>query len=318
MQLQTAVDDFVVALKADGLKRKTVQWYTWSLGTFISAHSDTALDDFTTKVLRQYIADLRDRKWQWNGSQHIRQDLPLSDDTINAHIRVLHRFWAWCSTEYKMPNPMAAIRYPRKPEAKPKAIPLDDVRTLFAATERSRAAARDRAILAFLLDTGCRAAGLVGLKPEDLNVEQRKAVVTEKGSKTRSVYFTQVTGDLLAIWIGEREESAPHLFYNLDTLEPLTVYGLRHMLKRLAKRAGVTGRVNPHSFRHSFAREYLRAGGDLSTLSRLMGHRDVSTTVQHYAIFDQDEVREAHEKYSPARLLGEEKKSAPPSEDEAL
>ncbi len=310
MQLESALEEFIIALKADGLKPKTIDWYRWSLGVFAAAHADQPLDLLTTKVLRQYIADLRDRKWQWNGSQHVKKDVPLSDDTINAHVRVLHKFWSWCSAEYQIVNPMTNIRYPRKPEAKPKAIRIEDVKKLFAAADGSRARSRDRAILAFLLDTGCRAGGLVGLNLDDLDLEAQKAIVTEKGSKTRTVYFTHITRDLLAAWMIDRQPGTRALFYNLDTFEPLTVYGLRHLLKRLARRAGVTERVNPHSFRHSFAREYLREGGDLSTLSRLMGHRDVTTTVHHYAIFTQDEIKEAHEKYSPAKHLRETDENA--------
>jgi len=316
MQLQSAVDEFLIALSADGLKAKTMSWYRWSLGAFVAAFPSSTIADLTASTMRHFIADLRSRKWQWNGSQHIKQDVPLSDDTINAHVRVLHRFWSWTAAEYKLSNPMATIRYPKKPEVQPKAIAISDVQALFAACEGSRAAARDRVILALLLDTGCRAGGLVGLRPEDVQVDQRKAIVLEKGSKSRSIYYTSVTAELLSLWMVERVPKATHFFYNLESLEPLTVYGLRHLLKRLAKRAGVRGRVNPHSFRHAFAREYLREGGDLSTLSRLMGHRDVGTTIHHYAIFDQDEVREAHEKYSPAKHL--KSKSASPDEDEAL
>lgn len=318
MQLQTAVEEFIVALKADGLKQKTIEWYRWGLGVLLAEHAESSLEDLPVKAMRQFIADQRDRKWQWNGSQHIKQDVGFSEDTINDIVRILHRFWKWCSAEYKIVNPMEPIKYPRKPDPKPKAIALDDVRALFASTASSRAGARDRAILAFLLDTGCRAGGLIGLKMDDLNVSERKAIVTEKGSKTRSLYFTSVTAELLNLWIAERAPGAVYLFYNLETLQPLTYYGLRNFLTRLARRAGVSGRVNAHSFRHAFAREYLREGGDLSTLSRLMGHRDVTTTVSHYAIFTQDEVREAHEKYSPAKhLKDEETKSAPPVDGEA-
>ncbi len=93
------------------------------------------------------------------------------------------------------------------------------------------------------------------------------------------------------------------VFYNLETLQPLTRNGLYQVLRRMARRAGVKGRFNPHSLRHTFAREYIRAGGDLATLSKLLGHRDVSTTVSHYAVFTDREIAEKHEKYSPARKL---------------
>jgi integrase/recombinase XerD len=127
--------------------------------------------------------------------------------------------------------------------------------------------------------------------------------VTEKGSKTRAVTFTEVTAALLAAWLDIRQKEVKEVFYNLDTLEPLTRNGLYQALRRMARRAGITGRFNPHSFRHAFAREYIKAGGDIVTLSMLMGHRETSTTARHYLIFSNREVIEAHEKYSPAKLL---------------
>lgn len=316
MLLSSAYEDFIEAMIADGYKWSTVGWYKALLGKFIEENTGMLLQDVTTKQLRQYIVSLREQTWSytWHGTQRVKHDKPLAEDTINAHIRCLHRFFSWSAANYTVANPMTPIKYPSKPEAKPKAIALENVLSLFDAALGSLSPARDRAILAFLIDTGCRAGGLVNLSVGDIELTERRAIVTEKGDKTRTLYFTEITAALLAAWMAERAAVVP-IFYNLETLKPLTTYGLRLILKRLAKRAGVEGRVNPHSFRHSFAREYLRAGGDLSTLSRLMGHRAVETTIRHYAIFTDAEVRDAHDKYSPAAYLGNE--SDPSEGDES-
>ena len=57
--------------------------------------------------------------------------------------------------------------------------------------------------------------------------------------------------------------------------------------------------MNPHSFRHAFAREYLLRGGDLASLSRLMGHASVEVTASFYAVFLVSELQEKHAKFSP-------------------
>jgi integrase/recombinase XerD len=310
--LSNALDSFYLALAADGLKQKTIDWYRWSLGMYLETVGDNQIEDVTTHFLREYIVGMQSRQWHWSGSQRVKQDEPLTDDTINAHKRCLHRFWSWVSEEYSIKNPMTGIKYPKKPKAKPKSIPMTTVEKLFMATETSRSPVRDRAILAFLLDTGCRAGGLVGLRIEDVDLKAKTAILTEKGTKTRTVYFTEITAAMLSAWVAERKNAAA-FFYNAETLERLTVSGLRTFILRLARRAGVEGRITTHMFRHSFAREYLRSGGDLSTLSRLMGHNDVTTTVHHYAIFTADEVREAHEKYSPIKQI----KSDPSDHDES-
>lgn len=75
------------------------------------------------------------------------------------------------------------------------------------------------------------------------------------------------------------------------------------MLRRLKKKSGVTGPVNPHSFRHGFAREYLTNGGNLASLADTLGHSDVHVTWQNYGIFTIDELKAEHAKYSPVAQL---------------
>jgi|GEM_PF-3210886 len=81
--------------------------------------------------------------------------------------------------------------------------------------------------------------------------------------------------------------------------------GLGEVLRRLKKAAGITGRVNPHSFRHAFAREWLRNGGDLATLSAMLGHADPAVTARFYAVFTDFELGEFHERFSPLTKLVE-------------
>lgn len=287
MNIITAIDDFLEAGRADGLRSTTLDWYKYLLTPF-AREIEQPLEQIAAKDLRGYINALRDKAY--------------SEDTISGHIRALHKFWSWCAAEYAISNPMRTIRYPRKPTPKPKAISLEDVDRLFAVCGADLAGIRNRALLSLLIDTGCRAGGLLCLQVGDVDLGACKAVVTEKGGRTRRIVFTQYTAAALAAWIGARLP-APTLFYNFETFKALTNSGLRGILKRLARRAGVTGRVNPHSFRHAFAKEYLRAGGDLARLSKLMGHADEATTLHHYVNFAADEVAAAHMVYSPMNRL---------------
>jgi integrase/recombinase XerD len=85
----------------------------------------------------------------------------------------------------------------------------------------------------------------------------------------------------------------------------LKTSGVNQILKRLARRAGITGRFNPHSFRHAFAKQYLMDGGDLATLSDLLGHSDVQVTKSSYSVFITDELARKHAEHSPvAKLIG--------------
>ncbi len=299
--IRIALKDFDLANRADGLSPKTCGWYRWllaenphSLTRWLPAETDN-LEDINTGTLRSYIVWLRER-------HHTRTGEPLSADTINDYLRALHRFFAWSAMEYGLPNAMARITYPKSKQQQPKAIELDDLRRMFASCGDDLAGRRNRALMAFMIDTGCRAAGVCGLLVDHVDLAAHKAIVTEKGNKTRGVVFTTKTAELLEEWYLVRRQHS-HVFYNLQRHTPLTVNGLREILGKIASKAHVTGRCNPHAFRHAFAREYILNGGDLATLTKLMGHEEQSTTTGFYALFTEQEISDRHERYSPMTKL---------------
>lgn len=256
--------------------------------------ADTLVKDISPHDVRQYLSRLR---------QHY-----TSPDTISDHIRALHRFWKWTAGEYDLVNPMRTIAYPKPPKANlPKAVSLDDIIAMFRAADTGLMAERDQAILAFAFDTGARNEGIRSLKMADLDIVRHTAIITEKGRKTRSVVFTKVTAALLLRWLEARQyQEVATVFYSTDTLEPLTRSGLYQLFARLARRAGVTGKFNPHSFRHALTIQYIKAGGDPVTLARILGHESVDTLARWYAVFTNEEIAAAHERYSPLpRVLGD-------------
>jgi hypothetical protein len=89
---------------------------------------------------------------------------------------------------------------------------------------------------------------------------------------------------------------------------PLRREAVHRMLTRLKAKSGGVGPCNPHAFRHSFARTYLMSGGDLATLSQLMGHSDIATTAANYAVFLPGELQAKHRQHSVAALLRKEGK----------
>lgn len=305
--LDAALHSFELSCAADGVTPKTLAWYVWILNEsphallpWLRGRGVGAVERVSTDLLREYIVWLRAQPNTRTGAEQ-------SGETIAGYIRSLHRFFGWCAIEYDLPDPMARIAFPKTTEQRPKAVGLPDIVAMFNATGQDVRGARNRAILAFLIDTGCRAAGLCGLTVEAMDFARNRAMVTEKGNKSRMIVWTPRTGEILSEWARWRAPLRP-FFYNLRTGTALTPNGLRNIIRGMAVEAGVEGRVNPHSFRHAFAREYILNGGDLATLSRLMGHRQVSTTVGYYAIFTSDELARQHQQFSPmSRLsMGEE------------
>ena len=313
VKLQQAIEEFLNACHADGLRPPTVKWYQQKLSMFRAATTAESLEQIRLADMRAYISGLynRDHRLVGDANNKRKQAGKLSIATMRGHIRMLRRFWAWSVKEYRLKtNPMDGIQMPREGQAGPKAISNSDARKLLLACEDGTVIGlRNKAMIAFLLDTGCRAGGLLGLQPHNLNLVDRRAQLVEKGNKARLVGFSEYTAQAIAAWMEARPTNTEFVFCSLGS-KPwgrLTGAGLHRMLSETAQKAGISGRYNAHSFRHAFARRYIRAGGDVSTLTKLMGHSSSAITTQVYAVFMVEEALQAYEKIDlMGRLLSEE------------
>lgn len=300
-----AVQEFLTARSADGLKPASLTWYAARLESVADHFQGQALDRVDTAGLRRYVNGLYARRTRYpDAPQRKTITGGLSRHTIHGHLRALRTFFKWCVDEYHLPaDPMKRIHLPKLENDQSKAASLDDLAQLLRAATGATAY-RDRAILFFLADTGCRAGGLLSLQMEDLDLANGRALVHEKGGKFRTVFFTDITATAIGLWLERRPTSAnTWVFCALSSGRrgsPLTLGGLHSMIRRLKKQAGVTGRVNPHAFRHMFGSLW---EGDAKTLSILMGHSDVATTLRYYVRPDLDVISAKHGLYSPVRSL---------------
>lgn len=288
--VREAYESFMLAKQADGLKPATLTWYQYTLLPLRQALAGVPLAALTADHLRRYVIGMR---------AQVR-----SHENQRGHIRAMKALLSWAWQEYEMGGrcPADRIKIPASRWQTPNAIEIADVRLMLKACLHTPQGYRDRAILLFLTDTGCRAAGLLGLTPEDVDLTRRLATLREKGSKERNVPFTIFTARAIREWLTHRPVGASQLFcamrFGRHGTE-MTYDGLRLLLNRLKRKAGIKGRVNPHSFRHAFARHYLSVGGDLATLSQLLGHSDVSTTANFYTRYSVDELSATHSRFSP-------------------
>jgi len=297
--LLKATQDYLLASKADGNAPKTISWYDDILRVMTATigHSKP-LDTITANDMRAYINSLRDRD--------------LAEATIASYIRALHGFWNWCTREYEdIKNPMRNIKRPPKLDPKPKAISQENFLKLYEATKGDQPMQwRDRTIFCLLADTGIRLGGLVGLTVDDVDTLLRRATVTEKGKKSRSIFWTHYTNHLLTMWLKIRPLSDDDsLFVSMQEgrkATGLTLSGVQQITKRYKQRLGIKGAVNVHSFRHRFAKEFLKNGGDAITLAKLGGRQDINTLNDYYVVFDEDELAELQQKNSPLLSLMEE------------
>jgi integrase/recombinase XerD len=311
MKLLDAIEALCIATWADGRSDRTVSSYRQKLKSLAAFLGDVAVESVTVNDLRRYVASLRDTTTLY--ADHPRREEragALSEWTIASQVRNVKRLFNWLEAEGVIEvNPARRIRTPTPRRDTPKGAAREDFLALLETTEEGGVIdLRDRAILFFLADTGCRVGGLCGLQLHDVDLVHRLAAVREKGGRVRLAPFTNTTARALREWLTVRPENKGEWFFvglgnrSHDRMNP---NGVAKMLDTRKKRAGVMGPVNPHSFRHAFAREFLIDGGDIGILSDLMGHSTITVTKDFYGIFTVAELQKKHAQHSPiAQIFG--------------
>jgi integrase len=143
--------------------------------------------------------------------------------------------------------------------------------------------------LLFMLGTGLRLAECIGIDPDtDLDLIQRRVTVTGKGQKTRTVPIPAALVPVLKEQLKVSERLWPQSPATLRAVlsdacrgvEP-SPDGTRPQWSRKAQAA--LPKISPHDLRHTFGHRWLKGGGDLYTLAKILGHSDIKTTQRHYA-----------------------------------
>lgn len=309
MLLSDAIEALCLATVADGRSPRTAGDYRQKLGALLVFLGDVAIEGITTNDLRRFVADLHSRESRWLDHPNRPQTAGgLSPASVAGYVRSVKRLFHFLQDDGILAsNPAGRLKGSKPKRGEPKGISREDLRRLLTATAGDAPnLVRNHAMILFLADTGARVGGLVGLLLAGLDLEGRTALLVEKGDKTRRVPFSEVTGAALARWLALRPEGGDTVFCHLESGARLETQAVNQVLRRLAATAKTTGPVNPHSFRHGFAREFIISGGDMGSLADLLGHADIQTTWQSYAIFKLAELQAKHEQHSPIARMGRE------------
>ena len=294
--MQQLLSDWISAFLEDRQARRlaenTLAYYHQELQLFYGfAMEQDALhmDAVDAPLLRRYLLAL-EAGGRNPGGQH-------------ASYRALKAFLRWYEVEAEpedWKNPINKIQAPKRNQDPLPGAPVADIRRMVAACHADQKhGLRDRAALMLLLDSGVRRAELIALNVEDVDLVTGRVTVRHgKGDKARAVFVGMLTRQALREYLAARgsKRSKDPLFLN-QRKRRLEANGVRYLLQQCAQAAGVPA-PTPHDFRRAFALNYLRNGGNVFDLQRLMGHSDLRVLQRYLALVD-DDLKEGHQRNSP-------------------
>lgn len=277
--IEEKIQIYLATKKLDGLSKKTLYSYKLNLYIFAS-YIKKPISTINTMDIRIYLA------------QRCKE---LKSSSINNQISILKSFFSWLTNEeYITKNPMAKINPTKQPKRLRHAMTDEEVELLKQACKTER----EKALVEFLISTGCRLSEVVNVDKEDINWNEMSLHVVGKGDKERKVYFDVKTKILLKKYIASRNDITPALFVaSKGAHKRLGGRSIQREIKNIAARANIEKSVYPHLFRHSFATSKLNSGMSLPILQHILGHENPATT-QIYAELCEENIMHEYKKIS--------------------
>lgn len=271
------LEAYTSAMQIQGRSEKTIARYRYII-TQMMDHVKIPTRNITVYHLRQYLASEKNRG--------------IADRTLEGVRQVFSAYFNWLQREHLIDNnPVAnlgAVKYAKKNKVILSEVEIEKL-------ESGTVLLRDRAIICFLLSTGCRISEMTHLNKVDIDMNGLECTVLGKGKKERTVYLAPVAGMLLQQYLATRTDDNPALFVG-KRRERLTPGGVRAMLTKLAAKVGIA-HVHPHMFRRTLATTLIRHGMSIQEVAAILGHDKLDTTMQ-YVVLDKTETKNAYRKYA--------------------
>lgn len=285
------IDEFIRSRETGTRSKATIRYYknlVPKIEEWLSSINIIDWRQLTADDIRFFLKDLKDEGHNQGG--------------VHSYYRTLRAIMNWVWDEYDLDtrNPISKVKCAdRRPEPID-GITIEEVEELLTACNLNKFPERDRAMFFILVDTGIRKSELTDLLMEDVNVTENKIVIRKgKGDKTRFVYFGKECRKAIRRYLSRITDIQPHdsFWLTIDGYS-LTPSGIREILRRTQKNAGLKRCYGFHDFRRCFAIERKRNGDDDITISRALGHSSLEVT-KRYLAFTQDDDRAFAMRASP-------------------
>ncbi|KZZ86241.1 tyrosine-type recombinase/integrase [Bacillus sp. SJS] len=315
-ELEFLLEDFLLYCETKNLSQKTLSSYEQSIKLYLLYLKEEHEIEDPNKVkaghVRQYVKYVQERgKYTVVGNdKSIKINHPqnrtdykktVSNVTINNYIRNIKVFFNWMYSESEIKkNPVDTIEQIKTERRQKSGISEQEFRMLLGQFDFTKFHGyRNKVIVMLLQDTGMRVGECLYLDGDNIDFKHRMILVTRtKGRQERYVYFSQQMLRELRHYIKFKERyTSTNLLFPTTRSTELTVQSFEKQLKQAGSVIGLS--VHPHQLRNNFARQFLLNGGDLYTLSRILGHSSVTVTEKAYLDLTREEISKKYQQHSP-------------------
>lgn len=293
--MKSLVEEFIHYLAVErGLADNTLDSYNRDLNQFLGFLEQEKIPDVqkaTRNMVMSYLLFLQKRG--------------RATATISRHLAALKSFYHFLLKEkYIQKDPTANLESPKLEKKLPKVLAVNEVEMLLnQPIGPDPATLRDKAMLELLYATGIRVSELIQLDINHINIDMGYIRCFGKGSKERIVPVGSFARRCVDEYLQKgrtkiiKTKTEQALFVNQHGRR-LTRQGFWKIIKKYARRAGISKVITPHTLRHSFATHLLENGADLRSVQEMLGHADITTT-QIYTHLTKGRLREVYAKSHP-------------------
>ena len=219
----------------------------------------------------------------------------------------LRSFYKYCLLEQiSTTDPTTLLEAPKLKRALPDVLSFEEIENIIAQIDLSKPeGGRNKAMLETLYSCGLRVSELTDLKLSCLYLDVGFVRVIGKGNKERlvpigsdAIKYIKIYRDDIRVHIDVKKDNEDILFLNRRGSK-LTRVMIFLVIKALAKKAGITKNISPHTFRHSFATHLVEGGADLRAVQEMLGHESITTT-EIYTHLDREYLRDTLQQFHPA------------------
>lgn len=262
-----SVDEYLASLQMEGREKGTIKNYQKILYAMF-------------ECLKKSPEELEYRDiWGFLLKYQESREKPITNRTANQYLGYIKYYFSWLQdVGYITNNPTKSIKPIHFEKKQRKSLTRHDLIQVIKSCQTER----ERAVITLMYSTGCRISEMCSMKLADIDWRERRIKVLGKGKKERFVFINDQAEIYLSEYLATRHDESPFVFVSARGHHGITTDSMRKWIESVCGRVtDISVHATPHTIRHTFATLGIQSGLPVTSMQTLLGHEDVSTTMEY-------------------------------------